>query len=655
MNTKQLLLLSLALLAARLAGAQGTAFTYQGRLAQNGALPTGIYDMRFTLHDTLAGVPQVGGPLSNPTVGVSNGLFTVTLDFGVGAFNGSPRWLQIGVRTNGSAATHTPLSPRQPVTAAPYAVLAGNVTGNISDGQLSANVARLNGNQIFTGLATFNPPSGAPFGVGANANKVSNLNADLLDGLDSGAFWKLGGNSGTTPGTHYIGASDNAQVRFHAMGGLLVDDATPGLSFGATRRQMLNLWTAQFGLGIQDFTLYQRSDNQFNWFRGGSHANGVNDPGTGGLLVMNLDSAGSLFVNSSLVVDRTNANNGGLYPGVIFAPGSGEGISSKRTATGNQYGLDFYTSFQNRLSILNDGRVGVATQQPEHSLDVNGNLAARGSLLVNSKDQQDGTYPELPGILFGDFNSGEVITSQRGTNGPNRYGLDFYTGYGRRLSIANNGNVGIGTATPAEKLHVAGNFIRVEGGGNEQAYLGGDGVGNNIQVGSMNSNIRTVELFNTSNGLMDVVARDASVRQLTIRGGADLAEPFQMSQAEIAKGSLVIIDEDNPGKLKQSAQAYDTRVAGIISGANGVNAGITLQQEGLLEGGQNVALSGRVYALADASSGAIKPGDLLTSSATPGHVMRVSDHARGHGAIVGKAMSALNDGKGMVLVLVSLQ
>jgi hypothetical protein len=68
-----------------------------------------------------------------------------------------------------------------------------------------------------------------------------------------------------------------------------------------------------------------------------------------------------------------------------------------------------------------------------------------------------------------------------------------------------------------------------------------------------------------------------------------------------------------------------------------------------------VALSGRVYALADASKGAIKPGDLLTTSATPGHCMKVTDHAQAQGAIIGKAMSALKEGKGTVLVLVSLQ
>ena len=68
-----------------------------------------------------------------------------------------------------------------------------------------------------------------------------------------------------------------------------------------------------------------------------------------------------------------------------------------------------------------------------------------------------------------------------------------------------------------------------------------------------------------------------------------------------------------------------------------------------------MALSGRVYALADASKGAIKPGDLLTTSSTLGHCMKVTDPTKAQGAILGKAMTGLKEGKGMVLVLVSLQ
>jgi len=63
---------------------------------------------------------------------------------------------------------------------------------------------------------------------------------------------------------------------------------------------------------------------------------------------------------------------------------------------------------------------------------------------------------------------------------------------------------------------------------------------------------------------------------LKITGGADVAEPFEVSGADISQGAVVVIDEENPGQLKLSQQAYDTRVAGIISGANGVQPGLTL-------------------------------------------------------------------------------
>jgi hypothetical protein len=142
---------------------------------------------------------------------------------------------------------------------------------------------------------------------------------------------------------------------------------------------------------------------------------------------------------------------------------------------------------------------------------------------------------------------------------------------------------------------------------------------------------------------------------LTITGGCDLSEPFHMSSTNIPKGAIVTIDKKHAGQLKLSERAYDHCVAGIVSGANGINPGISLHQEGAMEGGENVALSGRVYALADASESPIEPGDLLTTSATPGHCMKATDHTKAQGAIIGKAMSGLKEGKGMVLVLVSLQ
>ena len=124
---------------------------------------------------------------------------------------------------------------------------------------------------------------------------------------------------------------------------------------------------------------------------------------------------------------------------------------------------------------------------------------------------------------------------------------------------------------------------------------------------------------------------------------------------EIVAGSVVVIDDENPGALKLSGRAYDRRVAGVVSGAGGVKPGLTMNQSRVLQDGKNVALTGRVYVKATAANGPIKPGDLLTSSDIPGHAMKVTDFDRAHGAVIGKAMDSLDEGSGLVLVLVSLQ
>ena len=202
-------------------------------------------------------------------------------------------------------------------------------------------------------------------------------------------------------------------------------------------------------------------------------------------------------------------------------------------------------------------------------------------------------------------------------------------------------------------LTVAGEYLVVNGLTPVNCYIGDDGFGNDVQIGSMKSGITAVSAYNSA----DQAYMHFYCSSITIKGGSDLAEPFEVSSPshDIPEGSVVVIDEENPGHLKVSSRAYDTRVAGVLSGANGIHPGIQMEQQELLEGGKNVALTGRVYALADAASGAIKPGDLLTTSDTLGHAMKVSDHARASGAILGKAMSGLNEGKGLVLVLVTLQ
>jgi hypothetical protein len=154
------------------------------------------------------------------------------------------------------------------------------------------------------------------------------------------------------------------------------------------------------------------------------------------------------------------------------------------------------------------------------------------------------------------------------------------------------------------------------------------------------------------------VAGTVSGQVVEITGGSDLSENFDINAIdELQPGLIVSIDPRNPGALTVSSSAYDKRVAGIVSGAGGVNPGMIMGQRGSIADGKHpVALSGRVYCYVDADAGgAVEPGDLLTTSATPGHAMKANDAARAPGAVIGKAMTSLAQGKGLVLVLVSLQ
>ena len=120
-------------------------------------------------------------------------------------------------------------------------------------------------------------------------------------------------------------------------------------------------------------------------------------------------------------------------------------------------------------------------------------------------------------------------------------------------------------------------------------------------------------------------------------------------------GTVVVIDDENPGKLMRSTKAYDKRVAGMISGAGNIRPGITLTQNGNIKVGQHIALSGKVYVLATTENGPIKPGDLLTTSNIAGYSMKATDRKNLVGSVIGKSMSSLEKGEGLILVLVNLQ
>ena len=111
------------------AQAQSSAFTYQGRLAEGGAAANGSYDLQFTLFDSASGGTQVGATQTSSGVTVTNGVFTVQLDFGAGAFPGAQRFLEIGVRTAGGG-SFTSLAPRHRRQIAGWVTAGGPAAAN---------------------------------------------------------------------------------------------------------------------------------------------------------------------------------------------------------------------------------------------------------------------------------------------------------------------------------------------------------------------------------------------------------------------------------------------------------------------------------------------------------------------------------------------
>ena len=139
--------------------------------------------------------------------------------------------------------------------------------------------------------------------------------------------------------------------------------------------------------------------------------------------------------------------------------------------------------------------------------------------------------------------------------------------------------------------------------------------------------------------------------------GSDLAESFELTNdgcAPIGPGSVLVIGDD--GSLDVSRRPYDRRVAGVVSGAYRFSPAIVMGGNARPESGAApIALAGRVYCKADADFGRIEVGDILTTSATPGHAMKATDPSRAFGCVIGKALGTLESGRGLVPILVALQ
>jgi hypothetical protein len=426
----------------------------------------------------------------------------------------------------------------------------------------------------------------------------------------------------------------------------------------------------------------------------GSFITGINQNGTvasaaSGSSIWSLNgtnayySGGNVGVGTSSPVAsfEVNGTNGNT---LLYATASRPTFTLRDTAAANALSvvggvggaLRFYTDAWEKGTNTNalmtidspSGFVGIGTMTPQAPLQVT-NLGApwtsNGWKAAAEFDNATAIswQPNSGGTRFGigHTNGGLFIfrTASDPGNTSNPANYDF--------CIIDTGKIGMGTLSPTANLEVHGTSTDVEqtiSNATGQAVLSlNSNVGGSNHVWSVESglyqNTQNFGIYDRTAGRRGLEISAATgmvtVGTLTITGGSDVAEPFPMEDEVVEKGAVVVIDPEHPGRLRRSTQAYDQRVAGIVSGAKGIKPGIALHQEGSLEGGENVALSGRVYVQAESSNGFIEPGDFLTTSDVPGYAMKATDAVRRHGAILGKAMSSLRDSRGTVLVLVTLQ
>jgi len=227
--------------------AQGTAFVYQGQLNNSGSPANGNYDLRFTIYDS-TNLPGnvIAGPLTNSATAVSNGLFAVALDFSPGVFTGPARWLDIGVRTNGSLNAFTILTPRQPILAVPYAIFANtasNLSGNLSASQLSGTLPA----SAFAGYT-------GTVGFTNGANQFSGAFNGTFNGAFAGNF---NGNGGGV-----------TNVSVTNLTGVLADNQLPANAALINSNQVFS--------GTNQFTGFNVFSGPTNSFNGAFSGNGIN-------------------------------------------------------------------------------------------------------------------------------------------------------------------------------------------------------------------------------------------------------------------------------------------------------------------------------------------------------------------------------------------
>jgi hypothetical protein len=264
----------------------------------------------------------------------------------------------------------------------------------------------------------------------------------------------------------------------------------------------------------------------------------------------------------------------------------------------------------------------------------NGSLSLGGRPTVGAKGSNGS-------ISLFDRDGNNTVQINSGTDG-----ADLFLGAANRparIQLTTGGNPG-----PTIELNGSKNsLLFLKKGSNTDAIVQVDGTGK-IRAGGFGSNGRLS--LSRADG-RESVRIDAATGDVVLFN-ADCAEEFDVAE-EVDPGTVMVLGAD--GSLVASHEPYDTRVAGVVSGAGSFAPALVLDRRDSGRRRAPVALMGKVYCWLDADAGTVRVGDLLTTAERPGHAMRVVDRVRAFGALVGKALAPLQSGQALVPVLIGMR
>jgi hypothetical protein len=474
--------LALALLISLSVNAQTTAFSYQGSLNTSGTPANGNHDFEFALFDASLGGSQLGSPQTRINVPVANGIFTVSLDFG-SQFPGANRFLEIRVRTSGGG-SFTPLFPRQQVTSSPYSINAAQLGGVAASQYVVSGAANINAGTQYSigGSRVLSIEGTANTFVGIGTSGLNTGTENSFFGNQSGQFNTTGSQNsffGTNAGRQNNTGSGNSF--FGREAGRVNGSGSRNSFFGneAGRSSSSTVDNSFFG-NLAGSINQSGSSNAFF----GAQAGGGNIIGSGNTFLgafagdTNISGDNNTFVGINTDISSSGLDNATAIGAHAFV------AQSNSMVLGGIFGVNGATTVT---------RVGIGTSTPDSVLEITQDSNVSSSMLLTKYDPDTvfdsfkfvgrrarGSEAAPAAVVSGDslfrigadgydgstfhgFPKADIefratenwTTTANGTHMQLSTTPNGGTNSLTRIHIEHNGNVGIGTAEPARRLHVA--------------------------------------------------------------------------------------------------------------------------------------------------------------------------------------------------------